>query len=216
MSSNITTKFHIMKRNISHVPILPAFGLAVIAFNSATLAPAATVGNGFEYDTGGWAGTPLTRTASGTGGVVSSEGGYHAKAPANAFTRWGGYQSDFPAGGFTTSVDIYLDVSAGAANDTKFDYSSAASKQDGTHLRDFIFNVGFYNDSDATGSGPRFVISTSHNAPGWPKNPARTPQTITTSGWYTFEHVFADVAGVLSVALNIRDSLGNVVATWTL
>ncbi|MBN8456717.1 MAG: hypothetical protein J0M04_02660 [Verrucomicrobia bacterium] len=196
-------------------PLLAVCFTACFAANSGW-AITYTSGNGFEYDTGGWPGTPLVRTASGTGGVTSSEGGFHAIASAGAFTRWGGYQSDFPAGGYTTSLDIYLDVNAGVANDTRFDYSSAVSKQDGTHLRDYVFNVGFYNDTDGTGSGPRFVVSTGNNAPGWPKNPGRSPHAIVTSGWYTFEHVFADVAGVLSVTLNIKDSLGNVVASWAI
>ena len=60
-------------------------------------------------------------------------------------------------------------------NDTRFDFSSAVSTPAGGHLRDFVFNGGFYNDTDVTGSGPRFVISASNDAAGWPKNPARSP-----------------------------------------
>ncbi|MBI3786549.1 MAG: hypothetical protein HY270_24430 [Deltaproteobacteria bacterium] len=124
-------------------------------------------------------------------------------------------------------------------NDTRFDFSSAIngagpgtclptagtacnSNTDCTvggdicrsmpFLSDFAFNAGFYNDSDATGSGPRFVIAAGSNAgrgSSYPKDPGHDPFTITTSGWYTFQHVFHDDgSGLLAVDLIIKDSNG--------
>src|SRR6476619_2970908 len=63
----------------------------------------------FETDTSGWFGA--TRVMSGTHGVVSKIGAFHAEdvGGAGAFTRWGGYSKTFPPGGYTTSIDIYLD-----------------------------------------------------------------------------------------------------------
>ena len=60
--------------------------------------------------------------ASGTNGVTSATGSFHAQAVTD-FTRWGGY--NLGAGGgvptvfqeYTTSVDIYLDLAATATND---------------------------------------------------------------------------------------------------
>src|SRR5678816_3229843 len=110
------------------------------------------------------------------------------------------YSNVFPPGGYTTTIDIYLDISAPYMtggltpynNDTRFDWTSAINTPNCTHRRDFVFNAGFYDDTDATGAGPRFVISASNNAgPGnsFPKNPGRDPFMINVEGWYTFEHL---------------------------
>lgn len=174
---------------------------------------------GFEQDTVGWStdGSTIARVPSGTNGVLSKTGSFHAEVKAGAFTRWGGYSSVFPPAGYVTSLDIYLNLGAGYPNDTRFDFTSAINRPDGNHLRDFIFNAGFYDDTDSTGSGPRFVVSASNNVPGWPKNPGRSPFTISNSGWYTFLHRFYNNgSGVLAVDLSIVDSGGIVLKTWTL
>ena len=173
---------------------------------------------GFETDTNDWNG--VTRVASGTSGISSAAGAFHAQAADGAFTRFGGYESTFPAGGYTTSVDVYLDVAAVSTNDTRFDWDSAINDAAGNFRRDFIFNAGFYNDTDTTGSGPRFVISASNNSsPGsaFPKNPGRDPFTITETGWYTFEHHFYNRGqSVLAVDLRITTLDGAPLNTWTL
>ena len=180
---------------------------------------------GFETDIYDWSG--VTRVASGTNGVPSAAGDFHAEAAfaaapgtSAAFTRFGGYESAFPGGGYTTSVDVYLNVESGDANDTRFDWSSAINTPAGAHRRDFVFNAGFYNDTDFTGSGPRFVISASNNATrsgAFPKNPGRNPFSITTTGWYTFEHRFFNAGlGVLAVEMRITDLNGAALHTWTL
>jgi hypothetical protein len=171
--------------------------------------------NGFETDINGWE-TP-DRVISGTNGITSASGDYHAEATTD-FTRWGGYNSVFPVGGYSTSIDVYLDMDAGYANDTRFDWSSAISTPANTHRRDFIFNGGFYNDGDGPGAGQnRFIVSASNNAPGWPKNPGRDPFAVTETGWYTLNHRFYDSgSGILAVEMSILDSGGNVLHTWTL
>jgi hypothetical protein len=180
---------------------------------------------GFETDVYDWSG--VTHAASGTSGVPSAAGDFHAEAAftaapgtSAAFTHFGGYEPTFPAGGYTTSVDVYLNVGAGVPNDTRFDWSSAISNPTGSHRRDFVFNAGFYDDSDFTGSGPRFVISASNNATrsgAFPKNPGRDPFSITATGWYTFEHRFYNKGmGVLAVDLRITTLDGAPLHTWTL
>jgi hypothetical protein len=180
---------------------------------------------GFETDIYDWSG--VTRVASGTNGVPSAAGDFHAEAAftaapgtSAAFTQFGGYEATFPGGGYTTSVDVYLNVGAGDANDTRFDWSSAINNPAGNHRRDFVFNAGFYDDTDATGSGPRFVISASNNATrgsAFPKNPARDPFSITETGWYTLEHRFYNAGlGVLAVELRITDLSGAPLHTWIL
>jgi len=178
----------------------------------------------FEFDTAGWFGA--TRVTTGTRGVPSKTGAFHAEDTDSAFTRWCGYSKTFPLAGYTTSIDIYLDISppymngTQYANDTRFDWTSAISTPQCGHRRDFVFNAGFYTDTDETGSGPRFVISASNNAGrsgANPKNTGRSPYMIYDEGWYTFEHRFRDNgAGVLAVDLTIKNAAGVPLFTWTL
>jgi hypothetical protein len=181
----------------------------------------------FETDTSGWTGA--TRVASLTNGVPSKTGAFHAEdqnLSGLTFTQWGGYGKTFSP--YTTTVDIYLDISAPYmnggivpyANDTRFDWSSAVNTPQCAHRRDFVFNAGFYTDTDATGAGPRFVISASNNATrsgASPKNPGRMPYTIYVEGWYTFEHKFYGVpGGQLFIDLTIKNAAGVPLMTWTL
>ena len=201
---------------------------AGLIFGAASPA-VATFSQGFETDTAGWTGA--TRVMSGTHGVPSKAGAFHAEdANGNGltYTFWGGESKTFPLGGYTTSVDIYLDIAppymngsmTPYANDTRFDWSSAINMPNCQHRRDFVFNAGFYTDVDTTGAGPRFVISASNNATrsgAFPKNPGRMPFTINVEGWYTFEHRFRDNGfGVLAVDLTIKNSLGVPLMMWTL
>ncbi len=122
---------------------------------------------------------------------------------------------------YITSVDIFLNVAGGFANNTRFDFDSAINNSSGSFLRDFIFNAGFYNDTDGSpGSGTnRFVFSASTSSQPndtFAKNPANSPIAIDTTGWYTFEHHFYDNAGSLAVDMSIYDSSDALVNNWTL
>lgn len=184
--------------------------------------------NGFENAADVDAGTfpndamaTVARVASGTNGITSAAGSWHAEAGLTnfgspdgfVFTRYGGYNSVFPAGGYTTSIDIYLDMAeATGGNDLRFDWSSAINMPNGNHRRDFIFSGG----TDPLNAG-QFLVSASNNAPGWPGNPARFPLTISSSGWYTFQHRFYDAgAGVLAVDMSVLNDVGTELAFWTL
>jgi hypothetical protein len=147
-------------------------------------------------------------------------------------THWGGYNQMFPIGGYRTQIDIYLDVTWAASHpDARFDFSSAINNSTtGGDLRDFVFNAGTNPAGDTSASG--FYINASTNAtrsganpenpcpnPGpssMPSNPCRTPVHITTSGWYTFRHTFRDDAGFLAVDMDIRNSGGGTVKSWTI
>jgi hypothetical protein len=205
--------------------------LAFMLLAGSLPASAADYSNGFESDIFDWdaiAGLEATRVASGNNGITSASGSFHAEnASLGSFSRWGGY--NYGAGNavptvfheYSTSVDIYLNVTGGWANDTRFDFDSAINNALGTFKRDFIFNAGFYNDADGSpGSGSaRFVVSASNNSqPGsaYAKNPGRGPFAISTTGWYTFQHHFYNLAGVLAVDLKIFDSSQVLVNSWTL
>lgn len=205
-----------MRRISVFLVLFAALVFSVAGANASTPAP---FSNGFETDTSGWFGS-ITRVASGTNGVISASGSFHAEAADDSvFTQWGGYTDTFPAGGYSTSLDIYLNVGGGYANDTRFDWDSSVSDASGNFRRDFVFNCGYYNDTDATGSGSRFVCTASNSAGrgnSFPKNPGRSPYAITATGWYKFVHRFYDSGGVLAVDLSIVDSGSNVLNTWTL
>lgn len=210
--------------------IRPWLMAAVFALAGTAIVYAAFF-QGFETDTAGWFGT--TRVPTGTHLVPSKTGAFHAEfgdtSGGSTFTRWGGYSKTFPTGGYTTRVDVYLDIdppygslltTTPYANDTRFDWSSAISDPNCAHRRDFVFNAGFYTDSDATGTGPRFVISAgtvSGRANSNPKN--GDSFSILLEGWYTLEHRFYSIpnapGGQLFVDLTIRDAGGVPLKTWT-
>lgn len=191
------------------------FSLMAGAASAATPSP---FFNGFEVDESGWFenGSSFDRVPSGTDGIPSSEGDYHATIGSaefsGAFTRWGGYTDEFPSTGYSTSIDVYLDLDNCPENDSRVDWSSAISNPAGEHRRDFIFHFGCYTDD-----GNYAVFSASNNAPGWPKNPARDSFRVDAGGWYTLEHDFHDNgSGVLAVDLNLIDAGGAVLHSWTL
>lgn len=204
-------------------------GLISGALITSTASAAQIYFNGFETDTASWPSSP-TRVASGTNGIASSSGAFHATTTAGSqnYTQWGGY--NYGAGNgvptvfkeYRTTLDIYLDVGGNWANNTRFDFSSAINNAAGGHLGDFIFNGGFYNDTDGSpGSGTsRFIFSASPNSqPGsaYAKNPGRDPFAISANGWYTFEHHFYENGGNLAVDMNILDATTDaLVHGWTL
>lgn len=189
---------------------------AMILGASVLPAFAANFFNGFETDTNGWFTDPtnITRVASGTNGVASADGSFHAEVDAGAFTIWGGYENTFPTNGYVTKVDVYLDMAENQAltTDKRFDFSSAINNTAGSHRRDFIFHLG--TDPLVVG---QWKASASNNSPGWPSNPARSPITIDETGWYTLRSTFQDNgSGVLEVVMDVLDSNDAVLGTWTL
>lgn len=208
-------------------------GIAVLlaVFVVAGSAHASLYYNGFETDIAGWdtfgGSLDATRVASGTNGIASASGAWHAvNSASGSATRWGGY--NYGAGNavpttfqaYSTSLAVYLNIDGNWANDTRFDYISAINDDGGTHLRDFAFNAGFYNDTGGPGSGSdRFVISASNNATrssSYPKNPGRDPFAILASGWYTFEHKFYNDGGFLKVDMSIFNASSTLEHAWTL
>ena len=211
----------------------PLTSLAPIDAPAVTESAALIYANGFETGGSDWdaygGSFNATRVASGTHGIVSATGGFHAEcSPSGSASRWGGYNFGAGAGvptafrEYSTSVAIYLDVSGGWSNRTRFDFSSAINRANGNFWRDFVFNAGFYTAADQIGPGAgtkRFVISASnYGQPGDadPKNPDRYPIAIATTGWYTFEHHFYANAGWLEVAMSIFDASHALVNIWTL
>ena len=157
----------------------------------------------------------VSRVASGTDGITSASGSWHAVASVASdavnFTRYGGYSTTFPAGGYTTSADIYLDTTASTGDARSVLRLVIGDHQpEGGYGRDFIFNVG----TDGNGG---FVVSASNNARREPVIPGRVRTPIMTSGWYTFQHHFYNIGGVLAADLSVRHlGAATPLATWTL
>lgn len=174
-----------------------------------------------------YSGGEIERVASGTDGITSSAGSAHAivtnlssnnnvfgnptLGALSPYTQFGGYSSSF-GGGFTASLDIYLNPTAWV-NDQGFDYSVAVSNQGGGHLRDFIAHVGMVDDA--------LLFNASNNS-DWSFNAYKLENensgdyfTIADAGWYTLQHVFYDVGGLLSVDINLLDDGGGLLHSLT-
>ena len=180
---------------------------------------------GFETDTtgwfdqnNGWTGS-LQRVASGTNGITSSSGSFHATAIQNNTPGVGlsGPYSNFAdsnsntawPGGIRVAVDIYLDTNWLLGEG--FDYSTAMSNSSGAHQQDFIFHV---TKDTSTGS---LVVGGSNNTNFDPREDLETINhyIVAASGWYTFEHIFREESGNLFGDLNLLDSSGSLLFTET-
>jgi hypothetical protein len=173
---------------------------------------------GFETSTDGWLDANstwyglATRVLSGTNGIASSKGSYHAifegDADSAPFTRFDAYRSVWP-GTWTAEIDVYLDPAW--ASGTGFDYSVAATNSVGGHLRDFIFHV-----TKDTSTGKLFVAG-SNNTNYAPREDLENINhyEVGSAGWYTFQHIFRDQGGALAVDLNLLDANGSLLFTET-
>jgi hypothetical protein len=175
-----------------------------------------------------------------TPGAAQSDNTFGCGGP---FTEWGlpfgGFDGSFDAGipignGTTTSIDIYLDTAFAATNnstangkDYRFDWDSDLLDSRGQFLQDYIFNVATGNTNDTCGprgGGGFFVVEASTNSQRAGANahsttPPNPPQVcISSSGWYTFTHVFTkDRNNNLEVDMKITTEVGNnLVGSWTL
>ena len=179
-------------------------------FEAATDAASASMSDA----TNGWYGN-VQIVASGTDGIDSPDGsGSYAilTDPGNVsgpYTSFNGYKTDFQ-GGFKASVAVYLDTGWDAGEG--FDYTVAATRQNGDHLREFIFHV---TKDTSTGD---LLVGGSNNTNFDPIENLESGNhyVVGASGWYTLEHVFRDAGdGTLAVDLNVYDSGGNLVFTET-
>lgn len=197
--------------------------LAMIACSITTAKAGTLWSQGFETDTAGWLDSAngwngtATRVASGTNGVLSSSGGYHAELTQDGgssitgpYSAFDGYRNTW-SGDYIASVDVYLDTSwaAGAG----FDYSVASSGSDGFGQRDFIFHV---TKDTSTGD---LLVASSNNTDFDPREDLETysPHSVIASdGWYTFQHYFYNDGGILNVDMNLLNSSGTTVYSHTL
>ncbi len=183
-------------------------GLAIPFILTSGTSATTTFSQGFETNTDGWV-EGVTQVASGTNGITSASGTHHATAVTDAFTRFNGYKDTWN-GTWTAKQDVYLDPSWAAGSG--FDYSVAASNNTGAHLRDFIFHLS--KDTSTN----KLLVAADNNSNASVREDLETVTNhaeITSAGWYTMQHVFSNVSGVLSVNLSLLNSSGSVVFTET-
>lgn len=137
-------------------------------------------------------------------GIVECYGG--------AYSVFDGYRDEWP-GDYIADIDIYLDPSTDDFLDDRwgFDYIVASRESDESHLRDFVFHVGFVNGE--------LLVNGSNNADRYTNESKLLNDndgnyyTVTEAGWYTLQHSFYDDDGNLAVDLNLFDDSG--LLLWT-
>lgn len=186
-----------------------------IIFTLSGIAQADVVFNqGFETGTAGFSSGGdyggIQRVSSGTNGMTSAAGGYHAivtDTSAGPYTFFDGSRGTWP-GSYFSQIDVYLDTSW--ADGSGFEWSVASYGSDGNHQRDFIFHI-----AKDTSSGSLYVGG-SNNSNFSVRQDLENINSyqVSESGWYTFQHLFREQSGSLAVDLNlIKD--GNILFTET-
>lgn len=213
-----------------------AIAAAVVGFAGATASANPVYFQGFDDPSwvpgtsGDWQnynGSDVQRVPSGTNGITSFSGAGHGTltnlsqnnnvfgtptlGAQGAYTYYGGARTSF-GGGFTTSISVYLDPSSWS-NGQGFDYSTAANKQNDTHLRDFIWHVGMVDG--------KLLVNGSNNS-DWGFNAYKLENEnggnnheVTTTGWYTLQQEFVDNGGTLAVVFSLLDGAGNDLFSFT-
>lgn len=200
-----------------------------VTYNEGFEAAGWTAGAGVA-GTNGWnnnSGSDIVQVASGTNGIASFSGSSHGTltnlrvnndvfgnpslGAGGAFTRYGGYSSSFGTG-FTTSASVYLDP--GSWNDGQgFDYSSAVSRQDGNHLRDFIWHVGMVDGALLVNGSNNTDFSL--NASKLQNENGGNNYEVSTAGWYTLQQQFVNDGGTLSVIFSLLNAGGSELFSFT-
>lgn len=144
--------------------------------------------NDFETDTNSWFeyGGSITRVSSGTNGVTSAGGSWHAEisvGPANgdgSYTNFGGYSDVFPAGGFSQFIDVYIDPEMGEIGEG-WALDNALNGNDG--VWEEAGGVGALKANDGN-----WWIAADGDGAGYPGTAdGGVGLMVDTAGWYTIE-----------------------------
>jgi hypothetical protein len=181
---------------------LTAAAAAAIAFGMVAGSAQAAYFQGFETDTAGWTGSPdygsITRVSSGTNGIVSAAGSWHATIneddDANGPYTLSGSALSMPFGtGFTTTIDVYIDTAQGAVGEG-WAWDVGISNSNAT----FLEAGGFGAEKTAAGT---WSIAPDGDGAGYPGGGL----AITTTGWYRLVSEWGDNGGLLTRNSYIRD-----------
>jgi hypothetical protein len=163
---------------------------------------------GFETDTSGWVdggdfGT-ITRTASGTNGITSAAGSWHAVIteggadPSGPYTFSGTTNATPWTGPITTSIDVYIDTAQGNVNDG-WAWDPEIYDTTGTWLE----GGGFGAEKTDTAT---WSIAPDGDGAAYPGSGGLQ---ITSTGWYRLVSVWGDDAGKLTRDSYIYDLSNN-------
>jgi hypothetical protein len=135
---------------------------------------ATTTVQGFESDTGDWAGT-ITRVNS---PLTPAGGSWYATAQQDAYTYFDRTPSTVWTGPYTQSIDVYIDTTAGAVGD-KWNFDMGIRQAlDGTWMDDTGLGAGKAADG--------WYVDYTGNAGVYGGGGTK----IETSGWYTIGAVW--------------------------
>lgn len=206
-----------------HTKLFSLIALVALVMGAIPLQASAATGTvweqGFEEHTDGWIDSNngwygvAERVSSGTNGIDSAEGDWHAiftqSDETGPFSRFDNYRDSW-SGPWTAEVAVYLDPALMDPGEG-FDYSVAATHDGGGHLRDFIFHV---TKDTSTGD---LLIGGSNNTNFDPREDLENHNhyRVTEAGWYTLQHAFYDDGGVLAADLNLLDVDNNLLFTET-
>lgn len=172
-------------------------------------------------------GGTIEQVASGTAGIDSRSGGFHAlveggevtveqPVPGGVRTFYDDRTGEWP-GGILLSRDVYVDVDMtfdGQREGAGFELTGTAYQPDGSWFRDFLFYVTAVSEggvSISTGNGSSWT-----SAPGERTRRVTSNEVILTeSGWYTLQHRYFEVTGEVFVEMIVRDQAGESVFTQT-
>jgi hypothetical protein len=186
---------------------LAAAAAVAITFGTVAGSAQAAYFQGFETDTAGWTGSPsfgsITRVSSGTNGISSAAGSWHATIneddDGTGPYTFSGSTTSMPFGtGFTTTIDVYIDTAQGTVGDG---WAWDVGVYDNTAT--FLEGGGFGAQKTAAGT---WSIAPDGDGAGYPGSGGLA---ITTTGWYRLVSEWGDNGGLLTRNSYIRDLSDN-------
>ena len=189
------------------LPALPAAGSVVTQFSS------------FEAGLNGWdraAAAGLRRVASGSGGVASASGEWHAEvracgtqeSPCLTYGGWSEHPGAFPENGFATGLSIFLDPRREEAGERVVAIAAAAAEGWRAAPPDAPGSGGFQQTvlklTLQAGSPGRILMSATDDCSGSVHEPEPVAVDGAERGWYTLRFQFSrDDRGLLRTGAEI-------------
>jgi hypothetical protein len=172
VKKNKNFKIELEKTQMKKLITICAVVVMILVVSGA--AQATTTVQGFESDTGDWAGT-ITRVNS---PLTPAGGSWYAIVQENAYTYFDHAASPVWTGPYTQSIDVYIDTAAGAVGD-KWNFDMGINRaSDGTWLDDTGIGAGKAADG--------WYVNYTGNAGEYGGGGTK----IDTSGWYTIGAVW--------------------------
>lgn len=201
------------------VTVFSIVAVGGLALYSMSVVAATPWSQDFEENALGWFGATdgwygnVERVAAADTGLSAAGGLYYAIAKSDnvsgPYSEFDKYRDSWP-GEMYAQVDIFLDPGRFALGEG-FDYVVGMNDTGGNLLRDYAFHVA----KDATTRELHIGASNEVLFQIRTDLEQRNNHTVLGPGWYTFQHHFKEVNGVLEVDMNVLDATGEVLFTQT-